>query len=85
MTKQTKMLVGVGVLAAVGYFVWKSQKPKTTANASGRKKGGKSGSPRVDNQGGSSGITTTNIGVYGGGNQGGSSGITTTNIGVYGA
>ena len=34
MTKQTKMILGVGAVALVGYFVWKGMKPKTT-NASG--------------------------------------------------
>ena len=34
MTKQTKMILGVGAVALVGYFVWKGMKPKT-ANASG--------------------------------------------------
>ena len=33
MDKKTQMLVGVGVLAAAGYLIWKqSQKPKSFAN-----------------------------------------------------
>ena len=45
MTKQTKMLVGVGLLGVAAYLLWKSSQPKVTANASGRKifKGGKGG------------------------------------------
>jgi hypothetical protein len=36
MTKQTKMLLGVGVLAAAGYLLYKQQsKPKVTANFKG--------------------------------------------------
>lgn len=34
MKKNTKILLGVGALAVVGYFVYKNNKPK--ANASGR-------------------------------------------------
>jgi len=45
MTKQTKMLVGVSLVGVATYLIWKSQQPKATANASGRKifKGGKGG------------------------------------------
>jgi hypothetical protein len=28
MNKKTKMLLGVGALALVGYYIWKSQQPK---------------------------------------------------------
>ena len=34
MTKQTKMLLGVGALAAAGYFLWKKSKMKPAATAS---------------------------------------------------
>ena len=35
-SKNTKMLLGVAVLAGVGYYLWKkSQKPKAFANAAG--------------------------------------------------
>jgi hypothetical protein len=36
MTKQTKMLVGVGLVGVAAYLLWKSQQPKATANASGK-------------------------------------------------
>ena len=35
MDKQTKMLLGVGALAVVGYFIWKSTQKKSFANLTG--------------------------------------------------
>ena len=32
MNKQTKMLIGVGAVAVVGYFIWKSTQKKPFAN-----------------------------------------------------
>ena len=37
MTKQTKMLLGVGALGVVAYLVWKQTQKKGFANASGRR------------------------------------------------
>jgi len=37
MDKKTKILLGVGALAVVGYLVWKNNQPAKTANATGRK------------------------------------------------
>lgn len=34
MNKNTKILLGLGAVAAVGYFIWKNNSPK--ANATGR-------------------------------------------------
>ena len=45
MTKQTKMLVGVGLLGVATYLLWKSSQPKATANASGKILGKKSSIP----------------------------------------
>ncbi len=43
MTKQTKMLLGVGAVALAGYLIWKqSQKPKTFANLTARTRSGSS-------------------------------------------
>jgi hypothetical protein len=35
MTKQTKMILGVGVVAVAGYLLWKQSKMKGFANAAG--------------------------------------------------
>jgi hypothetical protein len=34
MTKQTKMLVGVGLVGVAAYLLWKSQQPKATTTTS---------------------------------------------------
>jgi len=36
MDKNTKMLLGVGAVAVVGYLIYQNNKPKGFANASGR-------------------------------------------------
>ena len=33
MTKQTKMLVGVGLIGVAAYLIWKSQQPKPTTTS----------------------------------------------------
>jgi hypothetical protein len=38
MTKQTKILVGLGLVGVAAYLLYKSSQPKATANASGGKK-----------------------------------------------
>lgn len=36
MNKQTKMLLGLAVVAGAGYYIWQKNKPATKANVAGK-------------------------------------------------
>jgi hypothetical protein len=73
MTKQTKMLLGVGALAAVGYLVWKSQSNTKTNFTTSKRAGTRLVNCSDENCSGAAGNLcgesclngTCNVAVYG--------------------